>query len=163
MRTTFCVEAFFCHAQSFHRTPTHKVFVHNGCGIIRRDVPVPNRLRIDHHHGTVLTLIQASGLVDAYTTGQTCVFRQLLQPGVQIALSIARARAPRRVGWARIMANKDVVFENWQAAILLISFASRLNPAAHFVVESFSNSPCAASPVRSFHIPLLPTRSNLRE
>jgi hypothetical protein len=34
---------------------------------------------------------------------------------MQIALSIRRARAARRIRGARIVANKDVAFESWQA------------------------------------------------
>jgi hypothetical protein len=39
----------------------------------------------------MLALVKASGFIDSHPPGETCLFRELLKPGVQFALSIAGA------------------------------------------------------------------------
>ena len=62
---------------------------------------VPHGLGVDHHHGPVFALVQAAGFVDPHPAAQPGIASQLLQPRVQVALSIARCRraaAHRRGG-----------------------------------------------------------------
>jgi hypothetical protein len=67
----------------------------------------------------MLALVKAAGFIDAYPPGKSGRFRQLLQPGVQFAFSIARARGARRIGGARVVADKNVVFKGGQSVVLL--------------------------------------------
>jgi hypothetical protein len=87
-------------------------------------VSVPHGLWIHHHRRPVLALVQAAGFVDPHLAAQPGLARQLLQPRVQFACSIACARGPRRVSGADVVADKDVAFKYGQAAILLNSFQS---------------------------------------
>jgi hypothetical protein len=92
----------------------------------------------------VLTLVQAAGLVDPHPDAEAGFFRQLLQPGVQIALSIGGAGAARRIGGTGVVADKDMVFECWQAVLLNVD-DSRVNlqrpfSAPYLDFETWENS-----------------------
>ena len=76
---------------------------------------VPDGLRVNHHRGAVLALVQAAGLVDSDFAGQARVSRKLLQPGVQRARSIGGAGGPGRVGGPDVVADKDVALKGRQA------------------------------------------------
>jgi hypothetical protein len=72
----------------------------------------------------VLALVQAAGFVNPNLACQPGIARQLLQPSVQFACSIARAGGPRCISGADIVADKDMAFKDRQAVILLNSFQS---------------------------------------
>lgn len=119
MRTALGIHASISQAQSFHRPPSDQVFCNNFFRIFRLNVAVPHSLRVNHNGGSVLTLIQASRLVDAHLSTKPSFSRKLLQPGVQATGSIGCARRPRRISGADVMADKDVTFKRGQVAILL--------------------------------------------
>jgi hypothetical protein len=72
----------------------------------------------------MLALVQAPGFVDPHPIPQPCLFDQLLQPGVQFALSVGCAARPRRVGRPCVVANKYMVLKSWQSAFLLKNIAA---------------------------------------
>jgi hypothetical protein len=115
MRTTLRIQAVLGHPQPLHGTPANQVFFNNYGGVLGAYVSIPDSLGVDHHHWSVFTLVKATGFVDPHASAKTGLLRQLLEPCMQIALSIRRARAARRIRGARIVANKDVAFESWQA------------------------------------------------
>ena len=117
MRATLRIQALICNPQPFHRPPAHQVLRHNLFRILRLHMPVPNRFGIHNHGGSVLALVQAAGFIDSHPAAQPGLFRELLQPRMQLAFSIGRARGPRRVRGAGIVADKDVMFERRQAQV----------------------------------------------
>ena len=66
MRAALGIHASISKAQSFHGPPSDQVFCNNLFRIFRLNVAVPHSLRVNHNGGSVLTLVQASGFVDAY-------------------------------------------------------------------------------------------------
>jgi len=114
MRAALRIQALVGDPQPLYRTPGNQMFGHDLVGILRLDVSVPDSLRIDHHRGSVLALVKAARFINAHPAGQSCIFSELIQSRVQLALSIGCARRTRRIRRAGIMANKDVALERWQ-------------------------------------------------
>jgi len=106
--------------------PADQVLFYNGRGILGLYVAVPDGFGINHNHGPMLALVQATGLVDADLARQAGSLGKLLQLRVQIALSILGAGGPRRIGGTGVTADKNVVFKRWQAEFLLDADTSRL-------------------------------------
>jgi hypothetical protein len=114
-------------------------------------VPVPNSLRINHHRGPVLALVQASGFVDPHLAPSpaalasccNCVCRSLFPSAVQDGRGASSG--------THIVADKNVAFKRRQAVFLLRKiryfFQSRLNPTSppvprpQSLVPNFPQSP----------------------
>ena len=56
--------------QTFHGPSTDQVFRYNFFGILGPHVAVPHSFGVNHHGGSVLALVQASGLVDAHLSAK---------------------------------------------------------------------------------------------
>ncbi len=128
MRAALRVQAGIGDAQPFDRTAAYKMLPHDLFGVFRLHAPVPDGVRVDHHGGPVLALVQAAGFVDAHLRSQPSLAGELLQPRVQLALPVARAGGPWRIGGTRVEADKDVAFEWRQAEGLLGKADIRLTP-----------------------------------
>jgi len=114
VRTALRIYTLIRKPKPFHRTPVDQVLLHNLCGILWLYMPVPDCLRVNHHRRAVLALVKAAGLVDADRISQTSGLRKLLQLRVQFALAVRGARWPRSTFRADVMADEDVMLENWQ-------------------------------------------------
>jgi len=114
MRAALGIDALISQPQPFHRASVDQVLLDDLRGIFRLHMPVPDRLWINDNRRAMFALIQTSGLVNANRASQARRLRKLLKLGVQLALSIRRARGSRRAFRADVMAHKNVVFENWQ-------------------------------------------------
>ncbi len=114
MRASLRIDALICEPEPFHGAAVDQVLLHNLRGVFRLYMSVPDRLGIDNDRRAVLALIEAAGLVDADRIPQARRLRDLLKLRVQFALAICSARGPRRPFGTDIMANKNVMFENWQ-------------------------------------------------
>jgi hypothetical protein len=66
------IQAFVGYAEALDGMAGDKVLRDNGFGVLGLDIPVPHGFRVDHDHGSVLALVQASGLVDAHPASQPC-------------------------------------------------------------------------------------------
>lgn len=119
MRAGFCVEAVFVDTEALDGTSGDEVLRNDVLGVFGADVAVPDPVRVDDDCGAVLALIETSRLVDAHAAGKTGFFAQLLQAGVQFALSIAGAGGARRIGGTDVVADEDVAFKPGQWGILL--------------------------------------------
>jgi hypothetical protein len=128
MWTAFGIQALLGHTQALHWPSAYEVLFDDRRGIIGPYVAVPYRFGINHHHGTVFALVEASGFVDPHPGSEPSRLGQLLQTGVQIALSIHGAGGPRRISGTGVVADKDVAFKCGQATILLDAGESRLKP-----------------------------------
>jgi hypothetical protein len=122
MRAALRVHALVGKAQPLDWLPAYQVLAHNFFSVFGLHVSVPDGVGIHHHRGPVLTLVQAAGLVDAHLRAQSGLARKLLQPCVQLALSIAGTRRPRRIGGPRVVTDKNVAFKWGQEADLLSPF-----------------------------------------
>lgn len=118
MRAVLRIQAFICDAQPFYRLAPDQMFPHNLVRVFRLDVAIPNRLGINHHRGPMLALVQTAGFVNPHASRQACFFGQLLQPRMKSARSIFGARRTGRALGPHIVANKNVVFKNWQSCLL---------------------------------------------
>jgi hypothetical protein len=86
MLAAFGIEARFGELKPFHGLSPDDVrlddFIHIGFG----DVPIPDRVRIDHDVWSMLALIEAARLISANLAFQAVLgkllFEQLLQPGL---------------------------------------------------------------------------------
>ncbi len=119
MRAALGVDALLGQPQPLHGPAAHQVFRDNLRGVAELDVAVPDGLRVNHHCGAVLALVQTAGFVDAHLTAQPGGFGELLQLGVQFAFSVGGAGWAGRVGGAGVVADKDVAFKCGQALSLL--------------------------------------------
>jgi len=111
VRAAFRVDARVGEAQALNRAAVHQVLLHNFGGIFGLHVPVPDCFGIDDDGGAVLALVEASGLIDAHAASQACLLGNLLQPGVQFALSIRSTGGPGSAFRTGIMADKNMVPE----------------------------------------------------
>ncbi|HEV2136539.1 MAG TPA: hypothetical protein VGR47_20130 [Terracidiphilus sp.] len=119
MRAGFGIEAVFVDPQALDGTASDEVLGDDGFGVFGVDVAIPDGVRVDDDHGTVLALIETAGFVDAHATGKAGFLAQLLQARMQIAFSITGAGRARRVRGADVVADKDVTFKPGQSGILL--------------------------------------------
>lgn len=60
MRTAFGVQAVLGHAQALDGLAGDEMLGNDGLCVFGADVAVPDRIGVDHHHGTVLALVEAS-------------------------------------------------------------------------------------------------------
>jgi len=127
VRAALGIDALIGQAKPLHRTAADQVLLHDLRRIFGSHVAIPNRLWIHHHRGAVFALVQAACFVDPHLTGQARRLRQLLQLGVQVALSVRSTRRARSAFRTYIMANKDMMLELRQSAILP-GRESRLTP-----------------------------------
>jgi len=111
MRTRFGVNAVLAQAEALDGTTGDEMLGDDGLSVFRVDVAVPDGIRVDHHGGPVLALIETAGLVDAHPAGESRLLDQLLQAGVQIAFPIAGAGRAWRLRRANVVANEDVALE----------------------------------------------------
>ena len=100
MRTALGVQAFIGNTQPLYRTAGNEMLGNDLFGILRLDASVPHGIRINHDRRAMLALVQAAGLIDPHFAAKTGLFRQLLEAGVQFALSISRARRTGCIGGA---------------------------------------------------------------
>jgi len=142
MRATLRVQAVIGNPQPLHRPPAHQVLLHNLRSILRLHTAVPHRLRIDHHRGPVLALVQAAGLVDAHLPAQPSGFAQRLQLREQFAGAIRCARRPRSTRRPRIKADKNMMFKCRQAVP-----SKNRDPFQTNAPSPWSLSPCSLFPV----------------
>jgi len=63
VRTAVAVDAGFRQAPPLDRLAFYQVFANDLLYIANLDVTVPDRFWVDHHDRTMLTLIEATGLV----------------------------------------------------------------------------------------------------
>jgi len=116
----------------FHRSPVDQVLLHNLLGILWLNVSVPDRLWVNHNRRAVLALVKAAGLVDSDGASQARGLRKLLQLRVQFALAVRGTRWPRSTFGTSVMANKDVMLENWQKCTSISRLQGhRSQPFAH--------------------------------
>jgi len=115
VRAIFVIEALVGNAEPLHGPAANEVLLDNGLGVFRFDVAIPDGFRVDNHRGSVFALVKAAGLVDAHLASQSRGFGKLLQPGMQVALSVCGAGGARGALGAGVVANKDVVLECGQA------------------------------------------------
>ena len=95
------------------------MLLHDFSGIAGLHVTVPNGFRIHDYNWTVLALVKTQRLVDADFGSEAGGFGQLLKLSEDLALSVRRAGGARCIGWANVMANKDMMFKLGQAVFLL--------------------------------------------
>lgn len=143
MRTAFCVNALIRQPKPFHWPSVDQVLLDNLSGIFGAHVPVPDGFWIDHNRRSMLALIETARLVDPHGIPQASGLRKLLQLCVQFALAVARARGSGRALWTGIMADEDVMLENWQ----ICTSCSRLQVRRPFLggSQAFHISPRTAT------------------
>jgi hypothetical protein len=118
MGAGFCIQALFGNAKTLDGMTAQQMLLHDGLGVFRSDIAVPDGLGINHHHGPMLALVQASGLVDAHLAGKACLFDELGEAGMQITFSINGTGGARSAGGAGVVTDKNVVFECGQTNLL---------------------------------------------
>ncbi len=94
------VHARIGQTQPFDRLPFHQVLLDDFVYVFRSDEAVPDRIRIDHHGGPVLALVQASSFVDADLPFQARVLGSGLKGRQQGAFAIEGAAPARRAGFS---------------------------------------------------------------
>ncbi len=154
MRAALRIQARVSNAQPLHRTPADQMLGDNLFRVLWAHAAVPHRLRIDHHRGAVLALVQTAGLVDSHPAGQSGLLAQLIEPRVQLAGSIAGAGGPGRIGRANIVADKNVALEYGQTRFspdLCFLFFIRITDPGESRARDGARAP-AAHPA-TFHIP----------
>ena len=114
MRAALRVQTCIGNAETFDGTAADEVLADDLPGVFHMHAAVPDSFGIDHDGGTVLALIEAAGLVDAYAAGETGSAGEILQFGVQVALSIGSAAWARRAFRADVVTDEDMAFKGGQ-------------------------------------------------
>lgn len=87
------------------------VLVDNLFHVIRGDMSVPDRFRINHNRGAMFALVEASGLIGADFTFEPALGELLLEEFLQLGLRLGIAAAARMAGRPLVAADKDMLFE----------------------------------------------------
>ena len=111
MLTSRGIDAMVLQPQPFYRHSTHDVRLDNLCHILLLYAAIPDLVRINHDVRSVLTLIQAAGLVGANACFKLACRNRLLEGSVQIGVAAGIATRPRTPRLTPIRTNKDMVFE----------------------------------------------------
>ena len=111
MRARFGVDAALAQAEALDGATCNEMLGDDGLSVFGADVAVPDGIGVYHHRGPVLALIEAAGLVNAHSAGESRLLDELLQAGVQIAFPIAGAGGAWRLRRANVVADKDVALE----------------------------------------------------
>lgn len=113
MRAARRVQAILREAKACHGYPADQVRSHDLLNIFRLHEPVPNRLRIHDNRRSVLTLVEATGLVDPNSPVQIFQLAACLEhvaDGSRRFGATAAARVPAR---SLIRTDKYVSFKTW--------------------------------------------------
>ena len=121
VRAGLGIDAFVRKAQPLNRPAPNKVLFHNGYGVFRAHVSVPDCLGVNHHGWAMLALVEATGFIDSHCVSQPCCFGQLLQLRMQFTLAIGCAGWTGSALGAHIMTDKYVVLKWGQSLLLLPS------------------------------------------
>jgi hypothetical protein len=135
VRADGCVEAVVCDSQPLDRLSRDKVLADDLGHIADGDSAVPDRFRIHDDRGSVLALIEASGLIYADRASEAGRLYGVLEGSVKLAFSVGGAGRASAAGLAEVGADEDVALEFRQSKLLadecfLSSFYLSFPPAA---------------------------------
>jgi hypothetical protein len=82
MRAAFRVQTLVGDAEPLDWTPEDEVFPHDLFRVFELHMTVPDGVGVHNNRGSVLALVQASGLVNPHLRTQTGFARKMLQPRV---------------------------------------------------------------------------------
>lgn len=114
VRAALRIDAGIGHSQTFDGLAAHQMLSHNLLGVFRLHAAVPHSFGIHHDRGSVLALVQATGLVDAHKACKSRGLCRLLQCDMHFIASAVCARGARRTIRTGICTDKDMMFEDWQ-------------------------------------------------
>ncbi len=114
MRAAFGIQAILGHAQALDGAARNEMFGNDDLRVFGADIAVPDPIRVDHNHRTVLALVEASRLINADAAGQPGFPDELLQTRVKLALPIAGTGRTRSAERADVVTDKDVPFKPGQ-------------------------------------------------
>jgi hypothetical protein len=89
---------------------------------------VPDRVRVDHHNGAVLALVEAAEFVRPHLTLQPGVFDSFLEGVLQLPAAMASAARPRGVFVALIGADKEVMLKLCHCGISFRASSCAMHP-----------------------------------
>ena len=105
------VEAGVGDAEAFDGAAGDEVRGDDFIGVLGFDAAIPDGIGVDDDGGTVLTLVEAAGFVDADPAGEASFASELREAGVERALAVGSAGGAGRIGGADVVADEDVAFE----------------------------------------------------
>jgi len=107
----FGVQAGVGDAETLDGAAGDEMFSDDFVGVFGFNSAIPDGVGVDDNSGAVLTLVKATGFVDADAAGQAGFAGELRETGVERALAVGSAGRARRVGGADVVADEDVAFE----------------------------------------------------
>jgi hypothetical protein len=107
----FGVDAFLRQPQALDGLAANQMLLHNLRGVRRLYMAVPDRIRINDDRGSMFALVKAAGFVDAHRGAEAGGFRELLQLGEELALSVCGAGRAGSVGRADVVTDEDMTFK----------------------------------------------------
>lgn len=118
MGTSSSVDAGIGQYQPLDGLSTDDVRTDDFLYVIFGDVSVPDGIGIDHHVGTVLTLIETSRLVGTDHVAHTMLGQNFLEMLLQCAFAVGVAASAGVVLVTLVGADKDVLLKFWHASRL---------------------------------------------
>jgi len=109
MRAMVRIHAGIGQPQPLHRPAMYQMLPHNLLRIPRMHKPIPDCLRINHHHRRMLALIQASGLIHPHLVLQSSRFHGIFQRATQLLGMLIPATGPRSGLIPLVQADKYMV------------------------------------------------------
>ena len=111
MRAGRTIDAFFREHQPFNRLPVHDVRLDDLIDICRRHAPIPDRIRINHHGGAMLALVEASRHVSPNPLLESSKGQFLLEEELKLGLPGGIATATRVSRFPLITADEQMPLE----------------------------------------------------
>ena len=107
------IEAGIGQAKAFDGTTVQEVFVDDLPDVPEMDEAVPDGLGIDHDYGSVLALVEATGLVGADVVLEASFLDGILEGRFKFVAALGQTTGPRGAFVALVGADEDVVVELW--------------------------------------------------
>jgi len=111
--TMLGIEADIGQAKAFDGTTVQEVFVDDLLDVLEVDEAVPDGLRIDHDYGSVLALVEATGLVGADVVLKASFLDGILECRFKLFAALGQTAGPRGAFVALVGADEDVVVKLW--------------------------------------------------
>jgi hypothetical protein len=117
MRAGLGVDAGVGQSEPLDGAAGNQMLANDFGGVFGLNVAVPDGFRIDHDGGTMLALVEAAGLVDAYRAVEPGSFQVHLELRKKVAFTVLGAGRARRAFRADVMTDKYMAFKGCQTGI----------------------------------------------
>jgi hypothetical protein len=114
---SLCVQTGIGEAEAFDGAAVEEMFGDDLLDVFDVDEAVPDRLRVDDEHGTVLALVETGRLVGADGLFEAGVFNGVLEGGPELFAVLGTAAGAGGAFVALVVTDEEVMFELWHVSV----------------------------------------------